>query len=181
MINMTSETEVKNLPLIDIAVQDPIWEKLGDIEGVIHESAKRAIKTAILPREIENHNLELTIALANDDLVQVLNREYRNKDKPTNVLSFASIDSDDFEQEIMINPFNLGDIILSYQTIERECQEQGKFLMDHIKHLTVHGVLHLLGYDHENDDDATNMETLEIRILEQLNVQNPYTDTGITE
>jgi probable rRNA maturation factor len=176
---MTSETEVKNLPLIDIAVQDPIWENLGDVEGVIHEAASRALESAVLPRLIENHNLEMTIALANDDLVQVLNREYRNKDKPTNVLSFASIDSDDFEQEAMINPFNLGDIIFSYQTIERECQEQGKFLLDHIKHLTVHGVLHLLGYDHENDDDATNMETLEIRILEQLNVQNPYTDTGI--
>lgn len=176
---MTLETVDKALPEIDIAIQDPIWESLGDIERIILEAAQRTLDTAVLPRQIEKSDLELTIALANDDLVHVLNREYRDLDKPTNVLSFASIDSEDFEQEALMSPFNLGDIILSYQTIERECQEQGKFLMDHIKHLTVHGVLHLLGYDHQNDDEATNMETLEIRILEQLDVQNPYTDTGI--
>lgn len=177
---MTLETEVKiTEPEIDIAVQDPIWEKIGDIEKVVLLSAQLALKNGTRPKEIQDSDLEVSIVLANDDLVHVLNREYREKDKPTNVLSFASIDSDDFAKESMMNPFNLGDVILSYDTIARECQEQGKFLLDHIKHLTVHGVLHLMGYDHDNEDDATNMETLEIRILEQLDVQNPYTDTGI--
>ena len=113
--------------------------------------------------------------LANDDLMQILNREYREKDKPTNVLTFANLDSEDIEPEGLLN---LGDVILSYDTIHRETQEQGKFLLDHIRHLTVHGVLHLLGYDHRDEDEANDMETLEIRILETLGVQNPYTETG---
>lgn len=179
---MSSEPEA-NPPSfeIDISVQDPIWEKIADIQEVIQLSAQLTLKHGTCPHEIQNSDLEVSIVLANDDLVHVLNREYRDKDKPTNVLSFATIDSDDFAEEVMINPFNLGDVILSYETITRECQEQGKFLLDHIKHLTVHGVLHLMGYDHDNDDDATNMETLEIRVLEQLDVQNPYTDTGIVQ
>ncbi len=178
---MTLETvDSGATPEIDIAVQDPIWEKVDDIEKIVLLSAQLALKNGTRPIEIQDSDLELSIVLANDDLVHVLNREYRHIDKPTNVLSFASIDSDDFAEEVMMNPFNLGDVILSYDTIARECQEQGKFLLDHIKHLTVHGVLHLMGYDHDNEDDATNMETLEIRILEQLDVQNPYTDTGIS-
>ncbi len=164
---------------IEISIQDPIWEKLGNIEAIVKLSAEKALSSAQYPKEIRDHDLELSLVLANDDLLHVLNREYREKDSPTNVLTFASIDSEDYEQEAMMSPYNLGDVLLSYDTIVKECQEQGKFLMDHIKHLTVHGVLHLLGYDHTNDDDATNMETLEIRILEQLDVQNPYTDTGI--
>lgn len=177
---MTLETEVKETPpIIDISVQDPVWEKLGDIEAIINDAALKTLTSAIMPKFTRGKALEVSLVLANDDLVQVLNREYRDKDKPTNVLSFASLDGDDLEEEMLVEPLNLGDVILSYQTIERECQEQGKFFLDHVRHLTVHGVLHLLGYDHQNDDEATDMETLEIRILEQLGVQNPYTDTGI--
>lgn len=177
MTSMTSETDLNHH--IDIAVQDPVWEQLGNIETIINEACQKALQSAIMPKVAFGKSLELSIALANDDLVHVLNREYRDKDKPTNVLTFASMDADDFEEQAMIEPLNIGDIILAYQTIEQECQEQGKFLMDHIRHLVVHGTLHLLGYDHQDDDEATDMETLEIRILEQLGVQNPYTDTSI--
>lgn len=175
---MTSAVEINHE--IDIAVQDPIWESLGDIDTLIYQAVEKALSSAIMPKFAFGKALEVSVVLANDDLVQVLNREYREKDKPTNVLTFASMDSDDFEEIMLMEPLNIGDVILSYQTIERECQEQGKFLLDHINHLVVHGTLHLLGYDHINDDEATDMETLEIRILEQLGVQNPYTDTSIT-
>ncbi len=161
-------------PQIDISVQDPEWESMGDIEEIINLSAQTTLLHAIIPKPAAGREFEVSIVLANDDLVQILNKEYRDKDKPTNVLTFASLDAE--EPPPTEGVLNLGDVILSFQTIERECQEQGKFLLDHVKHLTVHGVLHLLGYDHEDDDEATDMETLEIRILEKLGVQNPYTD-----
>jgi len=105
-------------------------------------------------------------------LIQVLNREYRDKDAPTNVLTFASLDSND---PIPVNaPYPLGDVILAFQTIDREAREQGKFFKDHFLHMVVHGTLHLLGYDHITEDEANIMESLEIRILEKMNIQNPY-------
>jgi probable rRNA maturation factor len=172
-------SNLSKTPVIDISIQDPIWDKLGDIETIVCDAATKALESAIMPKFAYGKALEMSLVLANDGLVQVLNREYRGKDSPTNVLSFASLDGEDFEAEMLVEPLNIGDVILSYQTIERECQEQGKFFLEHVKHLTVHGVLHLLGYDHQDDNEATDMETLEIRILEQLGVQNPYTDTGV--
>jgi probable rRNA maturation factor len=170
---MTLETAAKpSLPIIDVSVQDPAWESMHDIESVVCLITQTTLSAAILPKEAIERDLEVSIVLANDDLVRVLNREYREKDKPTNVLTFAALDGDEPVPEEGV--LNLGDVILSFQTIERECQEQGKFPLDHIKHLTVHGVLHLLGYDHQTDDEATDMETLEIRILERMGVQNPY-------
>lgn len=163
-------------PVIDISVQDPEWETLGNVKAIVEKAARLTLTNAILPKFALDRDFEVSIVLANDELVQVLNREYRDKDKPTNVLTFASLDAE--EPMTTEGVLNLGDVILAYQTIERESQEQGKFLLDHVNHLTVHGVLHLLGYDHETEDEATDMETLEIRILEKLGVQNPYTDTG---
>ena len=163
-------------PIIDISVQDPEWELLGDVKAIVEKAARTTLINAILPQFAVGRDFEVSIVLANDELVQVLNREYREQDKPTNVLTFASLDAE--EPMTTEGVLNLGDVIMAYQTISRESQEQGKFLLDHVNHLTVHGVLHLLGYDHETDDEATDMETLEIRILEKLGVQNPYTDTG---
>ncbi len=160
-------------PNIEISVQDPEWEKMGEIYDIIKLTAQTALHSAIMPKECADRDLEISIVLANDDLVHILNNTYREKDKPTNVLTFATLDEEEIPHD---GPLNLGDVVLSYQTIEREAQEQGKFPIDHIRHLTVHGVLHLLGYDHKDDDQANDMETLEIRILEQLGVQNPYTE-----
>lgn len=160
-------------PIIEISIQDPEWEKMPDIFNMIKLAAKTALNSAVLPKVAIERDLEISIVLANDDLIQVLNREYRKKDSPTNVLTFATLDSEEISSEGILN---LGDVILAYQTIERESQEKGIFPTDHIKHLTVHGVLHLLGYDHMNESEANDMETLEIRILEKLGVQNPYTD-----
>lgn len=158
---------------IDVAIQDPAWEELPGVETLVLTTARTALQMAKRPDKIEGKKLEVSFMLANDDLVHVLNREYRGKDSPTNVLTFAALDD---EQEPMgPDTISLGDVVLAYQTIDREAREQGRFLQDHITHLIVHGTLHLLGYDHQNDDEATDMETLEIRILEKLGVQNPYT------
>jgi len=122
-------TPHKNSPVIDISIQDPEWEKMDDIENIITVTAVTALQSAILPKAAMDRDLEVSIVLANDDLVQVLNREYREKNKPTNVLSFATLD--DAKNIPAEGALNLGDIILSYQTLEREAQEQGKFPLDH--------------------------------------------------
>jgi len=160
---------------IDIAVQDPRWESIPHVDNLVERTVKTtilsAISTAPIPVHARDKNYEISLVLANDDLLLVMNREYREKDKTTNVLTFASIDSNEPQ---MGDNFHLGDVMLSYQTIEREAQEQDKFLRDHFVHLVVHGTLHLLGYDHIDEDDANTMETLEIRILEKMGIQNPY-------
>jgi probable rRNA maturation factor len=160
---------------IDVSISEPEWNaSFLDVEPLARKAMTYALDIAVLPKEILGRDLEASIVLANDDLLHVLNREYREMDKPTNVLSFATLDSDDpLPAE---GPFPLGDIILSYQTIDREAKEQGKFFKDHFIHMVVHGTLHLLGYDHQDEDEATIMETLEIRILEKMHIQNPYMD-----
>lgn len=174
---MTSMNEKTETHEIDVTVAEPEWiSSYLDVEQVACEAMKKALFMALLPRPLEGRLLEASIVLANDDLVQVLNRTYRNKDKPTNVLTFASMDSDDPVPDEGHYP--LGDVILSYQTIDREAREQGKFFKDHFVHMVVHGTLHLLGYDHETEDEANIMESLEIRILEKMNIQNPYMDVS---
>lgn len=159
---------------IDIAIQDPEWEDLKGVETLALTTVRMAMQMIELPKNLEDRDIEISVALANDDLTQVLNREYREKDSPTNVLTFATLDSEEPQTD---GPLNLGDIVLSYQTVQREAEEQQKFFQDHVSHLLVHGTLHLLGYRHKDDDDANIMETLEIRILEKLGVQNPYMQT----
>ncbi|MEM6812229.1 MAG: rRNA maturation RNase YbeY [Pseudomonadota bacterium] len=167
---------MKNKISIDVTIQDPSWNKLGGIEDVVRLSAKTTLDGSVLPKEAMDRDLEAGIVLANNDLLQVLNREYRNKDKPTNVLTFASLDSDEPQSD---GPLNLGEVFVSFDTAMSEASDEEKFILDHVRHLIVHGVLHLLGYDHETEDEATDMETLEIRILERMNVQNPYTKIDI--
>ena len=120
--------------------------------------------------------IEVSIKLADDDEVQALNLSYRGKDKPTNVLSFPMVMPDLIaaianagEEEIL-----LGDIVLARQTCAREANERGISIADHATHLIVHGTLHLLGYDHIDDDEAETMEAVEQAIMASLGLHNPY-------
>ena len=105
---------------------------------------------------------ELSILLTNDKEIQALNKTYRGKNKPTNVLSFP--------QDAPL----LGDVVMALETLKREAKEQDKTFHDHFCHLFIHGVLHLLGYDHENDKDQDKMESHEKKILHKLGIANPY-------
>jgi probable rRNA maturation factor len=120
--------------------------------------------------------IEISIRLTSDDEVQVLNRRYRQQDKPTNVLSFPMVQPDLIETLFNTDDGEvlLGDIVLAYETCEREAQERGVPVKDHAMHLIVHGVLHLLGYDHMTDADADAMEAIEKSVMASLGLHEPY-------
>ncbi len=158
----------------DIDIAAPAWETSGlDIAPITRKTAHYVIETVLADRTA---TVELSIVLTDDRHIQELNRTYRGQDKPTNVLSFPQQDdgfpchfADDDSPMIV-----LGDVIIAYETLAREATEQNKALTDHYTHILVHGILHLCGYDHENDEDAAVMEQLEINILAEMGIANPY-------
>jgi len=121
--------------------------------------------------------IEISIRLADDDEVRTLNAQYRDKDKPTNVLSFPMIQPDLLDT-VTTNSDDgevlLGDIVLAYGVCAREAEERGITIADHATHLIVHGTLHLLGYDHLGDDEAETMEAIETDALTSLGLADPY-------
>ena len=119
-------------------------------------------------------NAELTVRIVDTQESHQLNHEYRGKDKPTNVLSFP------FESPVPLEPRLLGDLVICEPVVAAEAAEQQKTELAHWAHLTVHGCLHLLGYDHINDDDAVEMESREIAILRQFDIENPYIESRVT-
>lgn len=119
------------------------------------------------------HPVEISLRIVDETESRNLNRQYRNKDKPTNVLSFPLADENLSEPPGGL-PLSLGDIVICGPVVTREACEQGKTTQDHWAHMLVHGALHLLGYDHETDREAEDMETLEARILALGGVENPY-------
>ena len=144
--------------MIDIEVEDEAWRQVADIEAVVEGAATAAF--AALPA-----GGAVTVLLTGDAEVAELNQRFRGKAGPTNVLSFPAPPNPEK---------HLGDIALAFGVFAREAAEQGKSLADHLRHLTVHGVLHLAGYDHQTDDEAEAMEELERRVLAALGVSDPY-------
>ncbi|WP_052741891.1 rRNA maturation RNase YbeY [Kiloniella litopenaei] len=171
---------------IEVEVREPQWsDRLPHHQALIHRAVVAAYVFAGFSSEASSSDTtlisqaELSVVLANDTSVQALNKEYRGKDKPTNVLSFSTLDDpDEADLASQRGVLPLGDIVLSLETLISEANEQSKRLEDHFTHLLVHGVLHLLGYDHIEDDDALEMEGLEVEILNRLGVKNPYEFDG---
>jgi probable rRNA maturation factor len=153
--------------VIDVEIRDARW--LADLRTA-RALCRRAALAALAGARQSRTPAALAIALANDATVRVLNRDFRGKDKPTNVLSFPA----DARATLPGEPRFLGDIVLARQTVAREARQQEKRLAHHLTHLVVHGVLHLLDYDHETAADTQRMESLEVRILAQLGVPDPY-------
>lgn len=153
---------------IDILIEDPAWG--GEDKWLKLSEKVVAALSAELDIDLTNH--EVSIVLSNDAAIKILNAKWRNKDKATDVLSFPAptLDLDITHQE----PKPLGDIILAYETIQKDRAKYNKDLESHMAHIILHGFLHLLGYDHETDEEANIMEGLEISILDRLNIANPY-------
>lgn len=149
-----------------IEVEDEAWRALPGLDGI----AAVAVRAALQASGTAEADVEVTLLFTDDDSMAALNRAWRGKDRPTNVLSFPAPDMPVPAGE----PRPLGDIALGFGVVAREAGEQHKTLHDHTLHLIVHGMLHLLGHDHEDDDEASRMEGLEIGILKGLGVSNPY-------
>lgn len=148
--------------MIDVTVEAP-WEPAA--ETAVREAIATA--AAALPAA----SGEVSVVLTDDARIRKLNRDWRKVDKPTNVLSFPAL--------ARPGPGGapaglIGDIVIAYETTAREAAAEGKTFAHHLAHLAVHGFLHLLGYDHETDSEAEEMERLETRILARLDVPDPY-------
>ena len=142
-----------------------------------NQLATDVIQRAVRESGKVNANSEVSVVFSDDRELQLLNKEYRGIDKPTNVLSFPGPEiepEDPNSYTVRDRPHVLGDIVLSLETTEREAKEQGKELKHHVAHLLVHGALHLLRYDHENEGDAQVMEDLERAVLAGLGIGDPY-------
>jgi probable rRNA maturation factor len=161
----------------DIAVRilDPAWRQLWPAALVGARGAARTVLDQTVDRSLaqDGQTVELSVVLADDGEVRRLNRDYRGIDKPTNVLSFGG--AGDGRRRTAGEPVILGDVILARETVAAEAAAQGKSIADHALHLVVHGVLHLLGHDHQSAREADAMEALEINLLGRLGIANPYT------
>ena len=159
------------LPLTEVLVVADDWQAEPGAEAVI----QRAIATAAELVDADVGEAELAVMLTDDAGVRTLNSNWRGIDKPTNVLSFPALQPTGANREDDA-PRMLGDIAIAYETTRREADDEQKPFDHHLSHLAVHGFLHLIGYDHEKDDDAAAMETLEQEILAQLGIPDPYAD-----
>jgi probable rRNA maturation factor len=159
------------IPITEVLVVADCWQDEPDAEAVI----QRAIAAAAETVDADVADAELAVMLTDDSGIRTLNSNWRGVDKPTNVLSFPALQPDGGRREDDA-PRMLGDIAIAYQTMRREADDEQKPFDHHLSHLAVHGFLHLIGYDHETDDDAEAMETLEQEILAQLGIADPYAD-----
>jgi probable rRNA maturation factor len=159
------------IPTTEVIVAADCWQDQPDAEAVI----LRAINTAANMVDAEVGDAEIAVMLTDDAGIRTLNSNWRGIDKPTNVLSFPALQPTG-RREPDDAPRMLGDIAIAYQTLRKEADDEEKPFEHHLSHLAVHGFLHLIGYDHETDEEAETMEALEQEILAQLGIPDPYAD-----
>lgn len=163
---------------IDVLVETP-WPENEPWSALATRAARAALSASAQAGWLDAPvpAVELSIRLTSDAEVQALNRDYRGKDKPTNVLSFPMLDAEELaEGPAHPGEILLGDIVLACETCVAEAAERGIALADHATHLIVHGTLHLLGHDHHEDGEAEAMERIERDVLQVLGLHNPYED-----
>jgi len=166
---MNGDPDPRRGLVIDVAVASAAWRRhLPGVGRLCRDTARTALAGARLG------HAELGVVLTNDNEIRELNRRWRGKDAPTNVLSFAS----GAARAAPAAPLLLGDVVLAFETVRREAAAQGKPLADHVRHLIVHGILHLRGHDHEKSREAARMEAMEVVILARLGVPDPYRAEG---
>jgi probable rRNA maturation factor len=154
-------------PGIILRVTEPAWKQDKAVVALIRRAARLALKVdpRIPPASKPALSWSLTILLTGDTQLRALNAAFRGKNKPTNVLSFPASAAE---------PHYLGDVAMAYGVVSRESRGQGKAFAAHAAHLAAHGVLHLLGYDHEDANEARAMERLETALLAELGIADPY-------
>ena len=167
---------------LNLDIADNRWKKeIPDI-AELSEKVKQQAFSYAFDNDSETHEIlsaydfAVNVRLSNDVEVQRLNKEFRGMDKPTNVLSFANLDFENFKADPEDPETELGDIIIAFETMQKEAKIENISLKAHYCHLLTHGFLHILGFDHIEDDDAEYMESFEVVILAELGIENPYED-----
>ena len=165
--------------MLDVAIEaDAEWDSSTDWAALARKAAESAIAESAFPQlATGSRPVEISVRLTSDDEVRALNEQWRGKDRPTNVLSFpmaepAELQSDD-DRELM-----LGDVVLAHGICTAEAAAKAIPVEEHAAHLLVHGTLHLLGDDHQDDESAAAMEAREVRALVRLGIANPYEGAG---
>jgi probable rRNA maturation factor len=167
--------------MIEVAIEaDEEWDSSRSWDELVRDAAEAAIAESAFPQlTAVARPIEISVRLTGDEQVRALNAEWRGKDRPTNVLSFPMAETADLQDTRVAGPeLLLGDIVLARGICEIEAAEKGVRFEDHAIHLLVHGTLHLLGYDHDDDDQAADMEARETRALGRLGIASPYQGTG---
>jgi probable rRNA maturation factor len=159
---------------LDISVASSLWRGLPRARALARETIAASVAES---GTFAGEGAEVSLCLADDATLRALNLRWRAMDRPTNVLSFPSRPPRDCSGQAP----TLGDIALAYETLAREADELGVPLADHYRHLVAHGFLHLIGYDHETDEEAERMEALETRILVRLGAADPYAREVVEE
>ena len=155
------------------------WGSCNFGQSEVEKAVDAAVRFAAIPELADSVvPMSVSVKLSDDAEVHALNREWREKDKPTNVLSFPMLDDDEIDA-LLDGTYNapeimLGDIILAYETCAAEAEEKHISVADHATHLVIHGMLHLLGHDHVDDEEAEAMEALEVKALASMGLHNPY-------
>ena len=156
-----------------LEIEDPRWTAaLPQVADLL----RQAIRLALADLPSDGRPVEVGVRLVDDGTIQRLNRDWRDRDKPTNVLSFplgdpVPVADADF-------PWLLGDIVMSFDTVQAESRRDDKAMADHVAHLAIHAALHLIGHDHERDADAERMEAAEVALLARLGVPDPYRESA---
>ena len=150
----------------DMAINADGWQN----EETLRRLVDRVLQATLRELGFDNIDSELSLVFTNDADIREINGKWRHIDKPTNVLSFPAFALQPGQEPEEI----LGDIVIARETVEREAAEEDKSFDDHLSHLVVHGLLHLMGYDHQNDEEAEQMEALERKILASLGISDPY-------
>lgn len=161
---------------VEIAFESDKWDRYSEINEQLFSQLTQMVLSRY-PNLSAIKEIELSILLTDNAHMKLLNSEFRDKDKPTNVLSFPDVEID-WRNIVEFVPDSsymyLGDIAFAHEIIIEEAQDKSIDFYDHFKHLTLHALLHLIGYDHIDDDDADAMESLEIEILESMGIKSPY-------
>lgn len=167
---MSEVSDIGGVIVIDVQHDHGDWSAIGSIVAVVREAADAVASHGVAGTE----HLEACVALSGDQRVCELNKQFRGKDKPTNVLSFPAPPLPAKAQGQEGAERFIGDIILACETVLREAADLGISPRHHLQHLVVHGLLHLIGYDHDAEEDAERMEAVEVAILSRLGIPDPY-------
>jgi probable rRNA maturation factor len=173
-----SDANVAAGPLeLDVLIDEEAWKGCVPDAGARCREAARAAWVASAPAQPDPQQDPVTasLLLTSDERIRDLNRRFRGLDEPTDVLSFPAVEADVLAAAGAEGPPpELGDIVIALQTTLADARREGRAVGDHLSHLVIHGMLHLLGYDHQGDEEATEMEALEVRILASLGIPDPY-------